>query len=167
MKGPTIWRRPCGSARRTEKPPRSRTRGTMTRSSASQLFGSPAIGSKSFSQLMPRPPCPFPVIASEAMTGEPLHLLDGVEREARSGRIFADAQRLVIGIMMRRHGQIERRRNALKHAAGEIVSRAVARAEIAARPIGDGVAGAGIRHVFRDAAEMGANADDHQIFRLD
>ena len=37
MKGPTIWRLPCGSARRTSKPsPRSRVRGTMTSSSASQ-----------------------------------------------------------------------------------------------------------------------------------
>src|ERR1700756_5158516 len=53
MKGPTIWRLPCGSARRTEKPsPRSRTRGTMTSSSASQARLSPSTGSVEGIQLM-------------------------------------------------------------------------------------------------------------------
>src|SRR5712672_3500713 len=53
MKGPTICRLPCGSARRTSKPsPRSRVRGTMTSSSASQDMGSPSTGSLEGSQLM-------------------------------------------------------------------------------------------------------------------
>src|SRR6201999_2489088 len=53
MKGPTIWRLPCGSARRTAKPsPRSRVRGTMIASSASQVLGSPSSGSLDGSQLM-------------------------------------------------------------------------------------------------------------------
>src|SRR5512139_1411674 len=53
MKGPTICRLPCGSARRTAKPsPRSRVRGTMTRSSASQEAGSPSTGSLVGIQLM-------------------------------------------------------------------------------------------------------------------
>src|ERR1700684_3533549 len=53
MKGPTICRFPCGSARRTSNPsPRSRVRGTMTSSSASQEAGSPRIGSLEGCQLM-------------------------------------------------------------------------------------------------------------------
>src|SRR6266487_4192415 len=53
MNGPTICRLPCGSARRTEKPsPRSRTRGTITTSSASQDRLSPSTGSLSGIQLM-------------------------------------------------------------------------------------------------------------------
>src|SRR6476620_6019973 len=53
MKGPTIWRLPCGSARRTSNPsPRSRVRGTMTSSSASQDLGSPSTGSLVGIQLM-------------------------------------------------------------------------------------------------------------------
>src|SRR5690348_7516838 len=53
MKGPTICRLPCGSARRTAKPsPRSRVRGTMISSSASQVLGSPSSGSLDGSQLM-------------------------------------------------------------------------------------------------------------------
>src|ERR1051326_7328371 len=55
MNGPTICRRPCGSARRTAKPsPRSRTRGTTTSSSASQERLSPSTGSLSGIQLMGR-----------------------------------------------------------------------------------------------------------------
>src|SRR3954467_973447 len=53
MKGPTICRLPCGSARRTANPsPRSRVRGTMTRSSASHDMGSPSTGSFEGCQLM-------------------------------------------------------------------------------------------------------------------
>src|SRR2546430_1837945 len=53
MNGPTICRLPCGSARCTEKPsPRSRTRGTMTSSSASQVRLSPSTGSVDGIQLM-------------------------------------------------------------------------------------------------------------------
>src|SRR5689334_3792473 len=56
MKGPTICRLPCGSARRTSNPsPRSRVRGTMTSSSASQDLGSPSTGSLEGSQLMRSP----------------------------------------------------------------------------------------------------------------
>src|SRR3979490_1165166 len=56
MKGPTIWRLPCGSARRTSNPsPRSRVRGTMTSSSASQDLISPSTGSLEGSQLMRSP----------------------------------------------------------------------------------------------------------------
>src|ERR1700682_896381 len=54
MKGPTICRLPCGSARRpTSNPaPRSRVRGTMTRSSASHDLASPSTGSLEGCQLM-------------------------------------------------------------------------------------------------------------------
>src|SRR5207247_1269265 len=53
MNGPTICRLPCGSARRTANPsPRSRVRGTMIRSSASQVLGSPSTGSLEGCQLM-------------------------------------------------------------------------------------------------------------------
>src|SRR5947209_1349614 len=53
MNGPTIWRRPWGSARRTEKPsPRSRMRGTTTSSRASHERLSPSSGSLSGIQLM-------------------------------------------------------------------------------------------------------------------
>src|ERR1700712_5306847 len=53
MKGPTICRLPCGSARRTSNPsPRSRVRGTMMSSSASQVLGSPSTGSLEGCQLM-------------------------------------------------------------------------------------------------------------------
>src|SRR5438045_2829843 len=53
MNGPTICRLPCGSARRTPNPsPRSRVRGTMIRSSASQVLGSPSTGSLEGCQLM-------------------------------------------------------------------------------------------------------------------
>src|SRR5437016_5052930 len=53
MNGPTICRLPCGSARRTTKPsPRSRVRGTMIRSSASQVLGSPSTGSLEGCQLI-------------------------------------------------------------------------------------------------------------------
>src|SRR6266536_2754840 len=53
MKGPTICRLPCGSARRTANPsPRSRVRGTMIRSSASQVLGSPSTGSLEGCQLI-------------------------------------------------------------------------------------------------------------------
>src|SRR4029077_17957159 len=64
MKGPTICRLPCGSARRTSKPsPRSRVRGTMTSSSASQVLGSPSTGSLEGSQLMENSLC-FEVLIS-------------------------------------------------------------------------------------------------------
>src|SRR5689334_4147982 len=53
MNGPTICRLPWGSARRTSKPsPRSRVRGTMMRSSASQVLGSPSTGSLEGCQLI-------------------------------------------------------------------------------------------------------------------
>src|SRR5712672_664998 len=56
MKGPTICRLPCGSARRTTNPsPRSRVRGTMMSSSASQVLGSPSTGSSDGCQLMGTP----------------------------------------------------------------------------------------------------------------
>src|ERR1700741_566765 len=54
MKGPTIWRLPCGKARRTSKPPMSWARGTMMSSSASQPRLSPGTGSLAGSQLMGR-----------------------------------------------------------------------------------------------------------------
>src|SRR3954454_1955707 len=56
MNGPTICRLPCGSARRTSNPsPRSRVRGTITSSSASQDAASPSTGSLEGSQLMGSP----------------------------------------------------------------------------------------------------------------
>jgi hypothetical protein len=50
--GPTICRWLDGSARRTEKPPRSRARGTMTMSIASQESVSPGLASSAGCQLM-------------------------------------------------------------------------------------------------------------------
>src|SRR5215212_6559588 len=44
MKWPTIWRRAEGRARRTSNPPRSRARGTITVSIASQAKASPGTG---------------------------------------------------------------------------------------------------------------------------
>src|ERR1700732_561449 len=45
MKGPTMRRLTWGRARRTEKPPRSTLRGTITRSMASPAAASPGAGS--------------------------------------------------------------------------------------------------------------------------
>src|SRR5579872_4968964 len=60
MNGPTICRRPCGSARRTAKPsPRSRTRGTITRSSASHDLALPSSGSLEGCQLIGPPKLPL------------------------------------------------------------------------------------------------------------
>src|SRR5215207_9820641 len=52
MKGPTICRRAEGRARRTSKPPRSRARGMITISIASQASRSPGLGSGAGCQLM-------------------------------------------------------------------------------------------------------------------
>src|SRR5262245_54065170 len=52
MKGPTICRSGEGRARRTEKPPRSRVRGTITVSIRSQARRSPASGSSQGCQLL-------------------------------------------------------------------------------------------------------------------
>src|SRR3954453_23087625 len=52
MKGPTICRRAEGRARRTSKPPRSRARGTITVSIASQARLSPGFGSSQGCQLI-------------------------------------------------------------------------------------------------------------------
>ena len=52
MKGPTICRCVDGSARRTSKLPRSRARGTITVSIASQASLSPGLGSSAGFQLM-------------------------------------------------------------------------------------------------------------------
>src|SRR5258707_4600312 len=86
MNGPTIWRLPCGSARRTSKPsPRSRVRGTITSSSASQDCGSPRIGSLSGSQLIEHSmaispdysssrrvaPAPEALVPEHVLVGEP------------------------------------------------------------------------------------------------
>src|SRR4051812_25455140 len=70
MKGPTIWRRFEGRARRTSNPPRSRARGMMTVSIASQPKRSPGLGSSAGCQLMDS--------------------VAGVERR-RSGRLAAGA----------------------------------------------------------------------------
>src|SRR5215475_5399781 len=55
MKGPTIRRRACGSARRTEKPPRSTLRGTIISSMASQAETSPGRGSLPGKKLIAAP----------------------------------------------------------------------------------------------------------------
>src|SRR3981081_3115657 len=56
MNGPTIGLLPWGRARRASNPsPRSRVRGTMTSSSASQDWGSPSTGSLVGIQLMGAP----------------------------------------------------------------------------------------------------------------
>src|SRR6516165_91896 len=52
MKGPTMRRRACGSARRTSKWPRSTLRGTMTRSMASAAVALPGGGSLPGKKLM-------------------------------------------------------------------------------------------------------------------
>src|SRR5262249_22318079 len=52
MNGPTICFPAAGSARRTEKPPRSRARGTITCSMASHERGLPGTGSLSGCQLI-------------------------------------------------------------------------------------------------------------------
>src|SRR4051812_17919740 len=52
MKGPTICRRAEGRARRTSNPPRSRARGTITISIASQARLSPGFGSSQGCQLI-------------------------------------------------------------------------------------------------------------------
>src|SRR6476646_8805659 len=57
MKGPTICRFSFGMARRTAKPlPKSRTRGTITNSSASHDLLSPSTGSAEGIQLIRRSP---------------------------------------------------------------------------------------------------------------
>ena len=63
------------------------------------------------------------------------HLQDRVEVEILPRRIFADPDRLVVGKMIRRNGKVVGRGNALEHPPGEIVFRAVAGAEEAARPV--------------------------------
>jgi hypothetical protein len=52
MKGPTICRFVKGNARRTSKLPRSRLRGTIIVSMASQEKRSPGLGSSAGCQLM-------------------------------------------------------------------------------------------------------------------
>ena len=55
INGPTMRRRACGSARRTEKSPRSTLRGTMMSSMASQAGASPGAGSLPGKKLMAGP----------------------------------------------------------------------------------------------------------------
>src|SRR5262249_47726254 len=55
MNGPTMRRCADGSARRTEKPPRSLVRGTITRSIASQAWASPGTGALPGKKLMVEP----------------------------------------------------------------------------------------------------------------
>src|SRR5215813_14711124 len=56
MNGPTMRRCADGSARRTEKPPRSLVRGTITRSIASHAWASPGRGSLPGKKLMVESP---------------------------------------------------------------------------------------------------------------
>ena len=69
--------------------------------------------------------------------------------------------------MIGRNGEVIGRGNALEHAAGEIVFRPVAGAEEAARPIRRRVGRIGFRVKQRNAAKVGADADDHQNLRFD
>ena len=76
--------------------------------------------------------------------------------------IFADDEPVVAFETIGRHGKIIGRRHALVDATGEIVFRAVAGTEISFVAIDDGL---GL--VVRDTAEMRADADKDEIFRLD
>src|SRR4051812_5599196 len=82
MNGPTICRRGEGRARRTSKPPRSRARGTITVSIASQASRSPGLGSSTGCQLM------GPLLRAGARRA----LLLRVERR-RAGRLAVRADR--------------------------------------------------------------------------
>src|SRR5580698_453936 len=104
-----------------------------------------------------------------AVTGRSseLDLLNRVEIEICARRVLADPDGLVVGEMIGRHRQIVGRGNALKDTAGQIVFRAMARAEESAWPIGRWISGARLRVKQRNAAKMGANADEHEDLGLD
>src|SRR5581483_8590331 len=80
----------------------------------------------------------------------------------------ADQQARVAEILIGRHQQVDRRRNILEYATGEIELRAVTRAEEPARPVGSEAGGrTGRQALRRRAAEMRADADEDQNLRLD
>ena len=69
--------------------------------------------------------------------------------------------------MIRWHRQVVRGRNARVDAACQIVFRPVARAEVAARPVGCRGRRVRGRHVARQASQMRADTDQNRVFRLD
>src|SRR5256885_14901420 len=81
--------------------------------------------------------------------------------------LFADAHDGVAQIFVSRHDEIERRRNALVDAAGEIEFRLVARAKKAAEPVGTEIGRRDLRAKRRRAAEMRADADGDPQLGLD
>src|ERR1041385_6658266 len=73
-----------------------------------------------------------------------LELLDRVQVEVGACRILADAHHGVADEGVGRHRQVERRGTALEDPAGEVIARAVARAEVSALPTRPEIA-AGLR----------------------
>src|SRR5581483_1021222 len=104
--------------------------------------------------------------AADRLVVARLDLHDLAQLEGRARRILADAQLGVLDEAVRWHRQVVRRRHTLEDAAGQVVARAVAGTEEAARPVGAEVA-ARVNAQLRDAAEMGADADDDQIVGLE
>src|SRR5438477_13128651 len=68
----------------------------------------------------------------------PAPVTGALSAAAMSGslRVFADHEDGVAGVAMRRNGEVGRGGRALEHPRGEIEARVVARAVIAARPVG-------------------------------
>src|SRR5882724_12989992 len=100
-----------------------------------------------------------------AMCRTPLDLLDGVQVERRARRVLADTDDGIADEGVGRHRQVERRRHAAEDAAREIVARAVAGAEISPLPA-RAEAAAGLRHEAGNAAEMRADAHQHEDLGL-
>src|ERR1051326_5938018 len=99
--------------------------------------------------------------------GKELELLDRVEIPGAVSRIFADAQRGVVDEVVRRPRQFGGPRHAAIDATGRVIFGAVARTEIAADPVRHRRGLTGIRIEQRNAAEMGADTDQHAEFRLE
>src|ERR1700722_12068637 len=96
-----------------------------------------------------------------------LDLLNRVEIEIRARRVLTDPHSLVVGEVIWRHWQVVGRGHTLEDTAGQIVFRTVARAEEAAWPIGRWIRGARLRIEQRNAAEVGADPDEHENLGLD
>src|SRR5579863_656453 len=94
-------------------------------------------------------------------------LADGAEVPGAAARILADSDRRIADESVGRYRQIVGRRHPRKYAAGRIVFRPVARAEIATGPVGDRSGEARLRVEQRDAAKVCADTDQDAQFRLD
>src|SRR5579871_3400298 len=95
MKGPTMRRLTCGSARRTAKPPRSTLRGTMTRSMASAAAASPGAGSATGEKLI-RASRGFPSLHVERLGAG--RLAAGIERDPFDPRLGLPQQVLAAAL---------------------------------------------------------------------